>query len=318
MARMVRRSFSVVVVLLLVLGSSVGVAGANELPVLDSGPDVSAPAGTDVVIAGSATDPDGDPLTISWILSAITGDITSCSFTDQSTTTPTLNCGDPGQYLVQISAFDGTDFLDDLGAVITFTEPVNQPPVIDSGPDMSAPVNTDVVLAGSASDPDGDPLTISWQLSAIVGDTTSCTFTGTSTVTPTLNCGTAGQYLAQIEAFDGTDFLDDLGAVVTFTEPIDDLTAPVCTTTPRLGGWIQKVTVSDPESGVAEVAVARTRRAWVLGAPLTLDPAEASVQVTALGTSFWRHGRVELDVTNGDGTTGTCEVTVKGFLAAFF
>ncbi len=89
-------------------------------------------------------------------------------------------------------------------------------------------------------------------------------------MTPTLNCGTAGQYLVQISAFDGTDFLD------------------------------------------------RTRRAWVRGAPLTLDPAEAGVQVTALGTSFRRHGRVELDVTNGDGTTGTCEVTVKGFLAAFF
>ncbi|MFO7538925.1 MAG: PKD domain-containing protein [Chloroflexota bacterium] len=38
----------------------------------------------------------------------------------------------------------------------------NQPPIVDAGPDQTAVVNTVVQFNGSASDPDGDPLTFAW------------------------------------------------------------------------------------------------------------------------------------------------------------
>lgn len=313
-----RRIFFAVVVVT-TLAVSVGSASANQLPILDSGPDESLPAGQTIEIQGSASDPDGDPLTISWILSAVTGDVLSCTFTEQDTTTPELSCTVPGQYLVQIVAFDGTDVLDDVGSVITFTEPVNTPPIVDSGPNRTGPVNTDLVMAGSATDPDGDPLTISWILTEISGDESSCTFTGTDTVTPTVNCAVAGTYLAQIGAGDGIDFSDDTGALVTFTDddPIDDLTPPECVSTPFFGGWIQLIELRDPESGVADYALTERRRAalW-FPPPPPPDPVD-SLTLIAFGTSLFRSGGLVLEVTNGDGVAGSCVIRVSGLFGGF-
>ena len=312
------RALTVALLVALVLATTAVPATANELPVLDSGPDSSLPAGDTIEILGSASDPDGDPLIIGWTLSAIVGDVDSCSFTEQNTTTPELSCTTPGQYLVQITAFDGTEFLDDEGSVITFTEPVNTPPIVSSGPNKTGPAGSDLTMMGSAMDPDGDTLEISWILTEISGDQTSCSFVDTNTVSPTVNCTAPGTYLAQIGAGDGVDFSDDTGALVTFTEEIDDLTAPVCETVSYFNGWAKRVVVTDPESGVASISVAQSRRAFAWGAPIHNAVPPASDAIAVFGTDLFAGGRVTFDVVNGDGVAGQCTVRVRSLLAALF
>jgi hypothetical protein len=208
----------------------------NNPPTVDSGPDQTAPAGTDVMLDGSASDPDGQPLEIRWLRSVIAGgDLSSCTFSGPTSfepispagLMPTFNCTQPGDYLVQLVAGDGFEAVDDIGALVTFTEPMNNPPMVSSGPDQMAPAGTDVVLQGSASDPDGDPLEIEWLLSVIAdGDLSSCTFTGPTSfepispagLMPTFNCTEPGDYLVQLVAGDGIEAVDDIGALVTFTE----------------------------------------------------------------------------------------------------
>ena len=54
----------------------------------------------------------------------------------------------------------------------------NQAPVVDAGPDYAIPARTPFVLSGTASDPDGQPLTYSWQQV----DVLSAPYTGTATL----------------------------------------------------------------------------------------------------------------------------------------
>ena len=309
-------------------------AGAAP-PVADSGPDRSGPAGTDLVLDGSASDPDGDALEIRWIRSVVSGgDLSSCTFSGPTAfapisaagLAPTLNCTTPGQYLLQLAAADGTATFDSLGALVTFTEPGNSPPVVDSGPDRSGPAGTDLVLDGSASDPDGDALEIRWIRSVVSGgDLSSCTFSGPTAfapisaagLAPTLNCTTPGQYLVQLVAGDGTTSVDDTGALVTFTAPVDDFTAPTCTIGSS-GPMGATVVVADPESGIASVTARLA--IWAVATPgmVTGDPTTtASIGIVVERTSSRPVGVVALVMVNGDGDRAVCLVVVPRIGQAF-
>ena len=130
---------------LLVLPGLVGVVAALLLvpgeasaapPVADSGPNVTVPAGTDALLAGSVSDPDGDALEIHWMATVVDGgDVSSCSFSGPWSwepvtpegLSPTLNCTTPGEYLLQLVVGDGTSSDDDIGTLITFTDPDTTP-----------------------------------------------------------------------------------------------------------------------------------------------------------------------------------------------
>jgi len=98
---------------------------AQSAPVVSSGPPASGPAGTDVALFGSVSDADNWPLplTVVWNVRLIgpAGNVSSCSFTNRTTLTPTLNCTVPGRYVVQIHGSDGPNGDDDTGAAVTFT-----------------------------------------------------------------------------------------------------------------------------------------------------------------------------------------------------
>ncbi len=113
-------------------GDVAAAPGGYTPPVADSGPNVTVPAGTDAVLAGSVSDPDGDALEIHWMRTVVSGgDLASCTFTGPTAFTPvtpaglapTLNCTQPGEYLLQLVVGDGTTSDDDIGALITFTPP---------------------------------------------------------------------------------------------------------------------------------------------------------------------------------------------------
>jgi hypothetical protein len=307
-----------------------GPPAAAATPTADSGPDVVVEAGTDAVLAGSAADADGDPLQIKWLRSVVSGgDLTSCTFSGPLAfepisapgLAPTLSCTTPGQYLLQLVAADGTTSFDDLGALVTFTPAVNDEPMVDSGPDITTPAGTDAVLAGSASDPDGDPLEIRWIRTVVSGgDLTSCTFTGPTAfapisaagLAPTFNCTVPGEYLVQLVAGDGITSVDDIGALVTFTVPVDDLTAPTCSAVGPAPGGGFVLRVADSQSGVSMIRTQRRFNAVVRPSKTTYSPSVASADLTIRQRTTRRPAVVHLRVTNTAGLSGTCVVVVHG------
>ncbi len=124
--------------LLIALAASTLVAAEASAapPVADSGPDVTAVAGTDAQLSGSVSDPDGDALEIRWMMTVVSGgDVSTCTFsgpwswapvTPQGLS-PTLSCTQPGEYLLQLVVGDGTSSDDDTGALVTFTHPDTTP-----------------------------------------------------------------------------------------------------------------------------------------------------------------------------------------------
>ena len=167
----------------------VSIQVVNATPSADAGPDQSVTAtsqsGASVTLAGSASsDPDGDPITLSW----------SGTFGTATGLTPTVTLPE-GTHTVTLTVSDGTASATDTVAI----QVLNATPSADAGPDQSVTATSQsgasVTLAGSASsDPDGDPITLSW--SGTFGTATGLTPTvtlpeGTHTVTLTVSDGTA-------------------------------------------------------------------------------------------------------------------------------
>lgn len=289
--------------------------GATPFAMALDPPDATNPVGTSHTVTATLTQ-GGAGLAGETVSFTVTGanPQTGTATTDATgKATFTYTGTNPGQDNI-VACFDETgdgDCEASASATKTWTsiQPGNLPPVVDSGPDKTAPAGTDVVLDGSASDPDDGPVTpleISWILSVIgPGDASSCTFTGTSTVNPVLNCTVPGNYLVQIGAFDGEDFVDDLGAQVTFTTSSEDTTPPECALASVSASGIT-VQVGDAGSGLASVVVTKAKNADVVVPSFTSGSTEDHI-VTATKIKASKGSTVELVVSDVAGNTTTCD-----------
>ena len=86
----------------------------------------------------------------------------------------------PGPYVVTVTVNDKDGGVVTRSVVVT----VNAPPSVDSGGPYAGTEGSTLTLGGSATDPNGDPLTKSWTFSVAGGPGTSCTTTGTTTLHP--------------------------------------------------------------------------------------------------------------------------------------
>jgi hypothetical protein len=143
----------------------------NVAPQATAGPDQTVDEGGDVLFAGSASDPDGDPLTIHWAF----GD----GSTAGGTLTPQHVYDDDGNFTVTLTVTD-TGGLSDSDTVLVTVN--NVAPSVDAGPDVTVPEGDAVAFVGSFNDPGtADTHTIAWAFGD--GSTTGGTLTPQHTYT---------------------------------------------------------------------------------------------------------------------------------------
>jgi hypothetical protein len=159
-------------------------------PTVNAGPDVTAVVGSSVQLSGTASDPDGDQLTISWTVTSAPGGSTA-SVNNASSLTATFTPDVEGNYTLRLSANDGVyDPVTDE-VIITATEAVGEPPVVailgednrvisDANDNNTVTVGTPYMLDGSNTiDPDTDnaDLTFTWEITEAPSGSTEASIT---------------------------------------------------------------------------------------------------------------------------------------------
>ncbi len=182
------------------LPDTVTITVPNGIPVADAGPDRDGPRTGQVALDGSAShDPDGDPLTYSWqIVSRPEG--SSASLSVPNGPRPILTIDVEGTYVVSLVVSDRYDA--SVADTITVTA-ANRAPIARIVAPLPAAVGETVTLDGqNSSDPDHDPITYSWILTAPAGST--AVLSGASTATPSFTFDVDGPFRLTLTVSDGS------------------------------------------------------------------------------------------------------------------
>ena len=143
----------------------------NVEPTPDAGGPYAGNEGSTLTLSGSATDPDNDPLTKSWTFVKSAGG-TTCTYTNTTTFTPTINCNDDTLITATLSVTDGFHPAVLSVANVTIS---NKPPTITSVTVPAGPIalgstaNLSAVFADAGSHDTHATSSVAW------GDTNSST-----------------------------------------------------------------------------------------------------------------------------------------------
>ena len=137
----------------------------NQPPVANAGADliVTLPITAGVVLNGTATDVDGTVKTYKW--TKISGP-SSVSFSDDAVASPTVKDLIEGVYIFRLTVTDDKALAatDDIQVTVNPAPSTTKTlPVANAGANQTVTLPTSmVVLQGSGSDPDGNPVTYKW------------------------------------------------------------------------------------------------------------------------------------------------------------
>jgi chitinase len=203
--------------------ATVHITAQNYPPVANAGLNRTVPKNAPVTVDASAsTDPDNDPLSFSWVLTSTPSGSTatlSSPTSAQATFTPDL----VGTYVATVTVSDGV-FSSNASVDITA---VDTPPVANAGTGQAANAGNLVTLDGSASaDPDQDPLTFSWTLTARPAGS-GATLSSPTAVQPTFTPDLVGTYSFSLTVSDGTHMSTPATVSVTAYHHISVLTHDV-------------------------------------------------------------------------------------------
>ncbi len=193
----------------------------NQPPVVNAGPDQTITLPATASLGGTATD-DGLPnppgkLTTTWSTVSGPGTVT---FGNASALATTASFSAAGSYVLQLSASDGTLTAKDTVAITVNPAVVNQPPVVNAGPDQTITLPASASLNGTVTD-DGLPnppgtVTVTW--SKVSGPGT-VTFANPNARTPTVTFSAAGTYVVQLTASDGALTASDTAQITVNPAP---------------------------------------------------------------------------------------------------
>ncbi len=130
----------------------------NQPPVLDSIGNKSVDEGVNLNFTVTGSDPDGTPPALT--AEPLPDGANFTDYNDGTATfdwTPTFDQAD--EYNITFYATDDSGAVDSEAITITVNN-VNQPPVLDSVGDHTAEINDTILIIITASDPDGDSVTI--------------------------------------------------------------------------------------------------------------------------------------------------------------
>jgi K319L-like, PKD domain/Kelch motif len=158
--------------------------------------------GAAVTLDGSSSsDPNGDTLSFSWVFSRTPAG-SSAVLSNANSARPSFLADLPGTYTATLTVSDGSLTSTSTGSANASFP--NAPPSADAGPDKNAFVGNTVALDGSSSDPNGDPRTYLWQLTAIPQGSNALLSNSTSP-RPTFVPDVPGTYVATLTVNDGHD-----------------------------------------------------------------------------------------------------------------
>ncbi|MGE3948104.1 MAG: HYR domain-containing protein [Blastocatellales bacterium] len=240
----------------------------NLPPALGAINNVTVNEGASATVNISATDGNGDLVTFSVVNNPAFG-----TFTDNgnNTATLTLNPGftDAGVYTVTVNANDG-DVTDSKNFVVTVID-VNRPPqvtaaAIGSPLEATSAAGRQVGLSGTATDPDGDPVSYKWFNGAVQ-------IAAGATATVTLPIGTHSITLMANDTRGGSS-TSDAQVVV-----IQDTTPPAITNVPA------SITTAATSLEGANVSFALPTATDLVDGNVTVTPSKASGSLFPVGTT---------------------------------
>lgn len=138
----------------------------SRAPTASAGNNQTVRQGTTVNLDGSGSYDDNTQTNLlhyAWTMVSVPTGSAVTTLTCTDTMTPSFLPDLTGNYVVQLIVTD-QDGLSSQPSLVTIGE--NPPPTANAGPDQVAIVNHQVAINGSATDPDGDAITYSWQLTA--------------------------------------------------------------------------------------------------------------------------------------------------------
>ena len=180
---------------------TVTVKAANQPPVVNAGPDQTITLPNGAQLNGMATDdglPAGSTLNVTW--SAVSGPGT-VTFANPAATVTTASFSKAGVYVLRLTASDSQLTAADE-VTVTVNAPVNQPPVVDAGPDQTITLPDAAALAGTATDdglPAGSVLTVNW---IKVSGPGTVTFTNPNAASTQASFSEPGSYVLRLTASD--------------------------------------------------------------------------------------------------------------------
>lgn len=178
------------------------VSTTNLPPISNAGPGpLAATVGTLITLDGTgSSDPNGDPLTYSWVMTSKPGGSAS-TLALNTTVYPTFTPDVVGAYVVTLTVSDGS--LTNASALTINAAAVNTAPTARITAINNALTGVLLNLSGStSSDPQGSSLTYLWTLTTLpVGSTAA--LSSTTIVNPTLTPDVAGSYTLRLIVNDG-------------------------------------------------------------------------------------------------------------------
>lgn len=144
-------------------GGGGGGGGANTPPTVSAGEDQVVASGSQVELVGSADDPDGRIVSTEWTQAAGSSvHLRRSNKLRTSFSAPVTSTEEVLVFTLTVTDDRGASASDDVAVTVTPPPAPNQAPTVSAGLDETVPLGSPVSLQGTASDPDGQVVTVSW------------------------------------------------------------------------------------------------------------------------------------------------------------